>query len=364
MQSSSSGNTASNIQDLSFWRRVSLALLPWMVLAAIYIPGTLYLDRAARVPNGWQYVVLHYVFIFTLWAAFTILIRRLLARFPLVWPPSTSALFAHIAFALFLITLHAICVGAFNQVVPPAIPVESYSKDVIDEILWRGPQGLVIYIATAACLSAWDALSRAHQREQLLIQAQLSALQAQIEPHFLFNTLNAISELVYRDAAMADRTLLHLSRLLRNLFERQEYEHLLSEELDLLREYLSIQHILLGDRLHMHWDVDEAALNFMVPTLLLQPLLENAIQHGISQLRKGGKVELSIAVKKEHLEIAMTNDGPLINLSVDASGIGMRNTRERLHTLYGEDQLLNLEILPAGGARVRLQLPLRERALA
>lgn len=349
------------------WQRWSLIALPWLLLTLLYIPGTLYLDRDSLHPRGWLYIAPHYFVIFMIWALYTPLIDRLLKTVPIHWPPSLWASAMHCGMAALLIFVHALLLGVYNLFFPEVNDGVRYWAIVAEEIMWRGPFGLVLYTATAACLSALDTLQRYHQREQKLVQAQLDALKTQIEPHFLFNTLNAISELVYRDAAAADKTLTQLSGLLRHLLDKQAHEHRLDEEVGLLKEYVAIQQTLLGDRLLMHWKIDNGLDAAIVPTLLLQPLIENAIAHGIAQLRKGGQIHLTVTSNGSSLLITLSNDGPVLpkssagieQSSPSRQGVGLSNTKARLHTLYGNQQHFKLTPVDTGGAIVTMDLPLR-----
>lgn len=339
-------------------RQAGLIVLPWLALAFLFTPGTLYFvtDKVS-----WRYILLHFLVMFLIWAMYTPLIAAILRRQPLAWPPAWRAVVIHISCAVVLVLLHAALMSIFDIFVPSLRGTRRYAQSVIENLMNFGAFGLVLYTATAACLAAWDALRRYHLRERNIVQAQLDALKAQLEPHFLFNTLNALSELVYRDPAAADRVLTRLSGLLRQLLDRREHEHSLRDELSILREYASIQHTLLGDRLRMHWNIPDALLDARVPTLLLQPIVENAIRHGVAQLRRGGDVTVNARVQGDRLQLSVRNDGPSPALPMREGGLGLSNTRARLQALYGSHHELALEALAAGGSEVRIELPWRSR---
>jgi signal transduction histidine kinase len=197
---------------------------------------------------------------------------------------------------------------------------------------------------------------RASQLETRLVEAQLKTLQQQLHPHFLFNTLNAISALMHRDVAAADRTLVRLSDLLRLTLERLgEQEVTLDEELDFLRKYLDIERTRFADRLHVRFDIDPETLTALVPTLLIQPLVENAIKHGVA--RKAGVGHICVAARREHdkLCIEIRDDG--VGLSEDAltalhKGIGVSTTRARLQHQFGADYRFEFHRLSQGVAVV------------
>ena len=197
-----------------------------------------------------------------------------------------------------------------------------------------------------------------------LSEARLTALEAQLDPHFLFNTLNGVATLMHRDADAADRMLTRLAELLRATLERTgHHEVALREELALLERYLGIAQVRFGDRLQVELDVPEAALEVLVPRFLLQPLVENALQHGIQRFAGRGKICIAARLGGGELTLVVENDGPRERGDGQArAGIGLANTRARLAHLYGDDvDRLTLEHVPAGGARVAVRLPLERR---
>lgn len=337
-------------------RGAGLIALPWVLLAVVYTPGTAYFERGRPDPESWYHVFAHYLATYLLWAAFTPGIAALLRRHPLRWPPQFAAVAWHVAFVAVLICVHAFAMGVFDVTFPAPRNPRSYWDNVVENIMYRIGAGVLLYTVTAACLVMLDALRRYHARERSVVQAQLDALKAQLEPHFLFNTLNAVSELVYRDPAAADRVLTQLAGLLRQSLDRSRHEHALGAELALLREYFAIQHTLLGDRLSVRWHVPEALHDAQVPTLLLQPIAENAIRHGVAQLRRGGVVEIAAQRHGDRLSLTMSNDGPPLAQAARDGGVGLANTRARLAALYGARQNLTLSARD-GGCEVRIDLP-------
>jgi LytS/YehU family sensor histidine kinase len=190
-------------------------------------------------------------------------------------------------------------------------------------------------------------------------------LNAQLQPHFLFNTLNTIAEMVHHDADKADHMITSLSDLLRRALElgaRQEIS--LGGEMDLLQRYLDIQRVRFGDRLQVSCHVSDAARGATVPVLLLQPLVENAIQHGLSRRAGTGHIDIHANTANDRLLVTIRDDGE--GVSDAALGgrerVGLGNTRARLEALYGSDHRLNLANAPQGGAELTVDLPLRRAA--
>ena len=197
---------------------------------------------------------------------------------------------------------------------------------------------------------------RASQLETRLVAAQLKTLQQQLHPHFLFNTLHAISALMHKDVDDADRTLMRLSDLLRLTLERLgQPESTLADELDFLRKYLEIEGTRFADRLVVRYDVQPETHDALVPTLLLQPLVENAIKHGVA--RRAGTGHIDICARREHdkLLIEVRDDG--VGLSEDSltalqKGIGVSTTRARLMHQFGADYRFEFHRLSQGLAVV------------
>ena len=172
----------------------------------------------------------------------------------------------------------------------------------------------------------------------------------QLDPHFLFNTLHAISSLVERDPRGVRRMISRLSELLRHTIEGSSDQEIpLRQELDLLRRYLEIMEVRFQGRLAMSTEVDEHALDALVPNLILQPLVENALKHGVSRVEGPGRLALRAEREGGQLVLRVENDGPPADGAArDGTGVGVRNTRARLEQLYGPDQSFTLR--PAAGA--------------
>jgi two-component system, LytTR family, sensor kinase len=197
---------------------------------------------------------------------------------------------------------------------------------------------------------------RASQLETRLVAARLTTLQQQLHPHFLFNTLHAISSLMHSDIDAADRTLIRLSDLLRLTLERLgEQEVTLAAELEFLRKYLEIERTRFADRLVIRYDIEEGTLDAMVPTLLLQPLVENAIKHGVARKSGAGHIDISARHDHDMLRLEVRDDG--VGLSEDAltalhKGIGVSTTRARLQHQFGADYRFEFHRLAQGVAVV------------
>jgi hypothetical protein len=204
---------------------------------------------------------------------------------------------------------------------------------------------------------------RTAQLEAELVQAELSTLRGQLHPHFLFNSFNAVSTLVRQGRnEAAVEVIAQLSALLRDAIERTgQHELPLEQELDFVRRYLAIERLRFGDKLVLGFDVEPATLPGIVPNLVLQPLVENAIKHGISRRTQPGRLCIAARRVDTRLELVVENDGAEPAAEPGASGgrvgIGLANTRRRLERIYGATYQLELQHRSDGGVRVRLEVP-------
>lgn len=190
-------------------------------------------------------------------------------------------------------------------------------------------------------------------------EAQLSALQAQMNPHFLFNALNTVASLVRSNPRTAERTVEHLSDVLRRTLARSSRTSgTVAEEIEYLKAYLAVEQQRFGDRLSVEWSVTPDALRCSLPPLMLQPLVENALRHGLGARLEGGRLTIGVERNNGHLDLTVTDDGAGMPTRV-TEGTGLGNLRRRLSTLYGDQARLTLETA-SPGTTVRLQLPVPE----
>ena len=215
----------------------------------------------------------------------------------------------------------------------------------------------------------WQYSQRYRERERQaaalateLVQARLQALRMQINPHFLFNTLNTISALVHENPDAADRMIVRLSELLRRTLDRGDVQEVpLREELEFLKSYLEIEQMRFPDRLTVTFDIEPKTQELLVPHLILQPLVENALRHGIMPREEAGRIEISARVAEgQHLELKVRDNGNGLapaNGTPGREGIGLKNVRSRLTQLYGGAQEFTLGNASGGGVEARLRLP-------
>lgn len=214
---------------------------------------------------------------------------------------------------------------------------------------------------------AQDRALRESQLETRLVEAQLQALQRQLQPHFLFNTLNTISALMHRDVDAADNMIARLSDLLRISLQTAGIQEVaLKEELDFLAKYLEIEQTRFRDRLTVAFHIESDTLDALVPNLILQPLVENAIKHGIGPRPTPGQVRISARQAGSSLELEVRDNGVGMSasrLSDFNRGVGLANTRSRLQHLYGSNHRFEFRQPPDGGLSVVIAIPMAEPAV-
>lgn len=207
---------------------------------------------------------------------------------------------------------------------------------------------------------------RRSQAEAIAHEAQLKMLRYQLNPHFLFNTLNAIAALVTaKELSRAGTMIVQLSNFLRYSLDNDPVRRVtLKEEIDALKLYLNIEQTRFAERLALDFAIDTSAEVVRIPSLLLQPLAENAIKYAVAPMEEGGKISVSAELDKDYVCIEMLDSGPGIKAedqSLEGVGIGLRNTVDRLHEFYGDNYTFNLESAASGGLRVFMRLPLEKQ---
>jgi two-component system LytT family sensor kinase len=203
--------------------------------------------------------------------------------------------------------------------------------------------------------------NKLEEQQRLLMQARLQALTSQINPHFLFNTLNSVSSLIRTDPHQARLMVLKLSRILRRLLRKHENYSPLRDELDFIEDYLSIEIARFGDKLRFEKEVDAQSLDMLVPSMLLQPLVENCVKHGLSNKIEGGTIWLRARRVDGRLYLVVEDDGvgipePKLATLLE-NGIGVSNVNERLKVLFGSHYRMWIDSHPGKGTRIEIEVP-------
>jgi hypothetical protein len=349
-------------------------LATWLAVAVFFSAQNLLVGAARHRPIDWQWDVYH-EFIYALtWAAFTPFVLSAGRRWSLGGGSWRRTIPPHLARMVLLApaqivttyTLHYLGLVLVGRQPPGTLG--SFLVGLSGGIVWGTLTGSLYYWIILGIQAAFiyqrmyrDQRVAAAQLEGRLTEARLEALRLQLHPHFLFNTLNAISAFVDADPVRARRMIARLGELLRRTLDGGHTAELpLSKELDLLAPYLEIQRIRFGDRLSIELDVPDGAGDALIPTLMLQPLVENAVEHGVKRMRDAARVRLTAARAGDRLRLEIADNGP--GPAGGGEGVGLANTRARLAGLYGDAHRFELRAADTGGTLVVIELPFKPLA--
>ena len=346
-----------------FW---SLQLCGWLAFGvSMFVATAVYLPPAVAAFEKGVFTLLGVLFTLPLRAIYRPLYRRNIGF------PKTIAIgvaCAYLGGMLWTVAFH-LAINSLNSLTRgQPFSVGSWQR-LLDGGLYHAFVLLawsVLYFGIKHYRDLQEQTARALRAEALAQQAQLQALRYQLNPHFLFNTLNAISTLVARhENADANRMIARLSEFLRlTLSGAGAAEVPLAAEIDFVKRYLEIEQVRLADRLNVRFDVAHDALAVPVPNLILQPLVENAIRHGIAPRESGGRLEIEARTAGGMLHLTIRNDGPnpAGDLASLSQGVGLSNTRARLDQLYGASHRFELQAAEGGGLAVVIGLPICHHA--
>ncbi len=353
------------------WRVLAIPLFFWS-LPALLSTRAMMESSGGRI-TFWRAITVEGL-PWYLWVLLTPVILAMTRRFPVDRPPRARNIGLHVVTGLLMgVASGSVWYGLWTSLargLDGRAQPENLSLGVA--ILFWAVFGLLFYAATASVGFALDYHRKLREREVAasrlegqLLEERLSALRMQLQPHFLFNALNTVSMLVRQgEASTAVRVVARLSDLLRYVLESGDGPMVpLREEIDVAAQYLEIEQLRFGDRLAVDIDVDAVAGAVPVPGLVLQPLVENAVRHGIAPRASAGRIRLAAGIRDGRLIIELSDDGPGFSFPPDEvdrqHGIGLRNTRARLAYAYGEAASLRLDNGREGGAVVTLELPLQ-----
>jgi hypothetical protein len=362
--------------------RVALAAAAFLALLEISRTG---MTRILEGNRATVFDLVHWVI--PVWASVVLVspwCAWMAMRFPVRSGRVVRTLAAHVGGAAVFVALHLGLLELLHHVLALAHGFgPGRGPYVLHTYVFYVGMEMSVYAAIVVVVMLLEARREAAERtvaaarlEQSVTAARLESLQSQLRPHFLFNTLNALAVLARRgDGAAVDRAIGDLGELLRASFDSPgRHEIPLREELEFVERYLGLQHLRFPDRLQIDWQVPDDTRDALVPVLLVQPLVENAIEHGLATTR-GGRVCVRAERRADALELEVSDDGPGFRGSEPAGGpplrgravvegarsggVGLANTRERLALLYGAAASLECGDAPGGGGSVRIRIPCR-----
>jgi sensor histidine kinase YesM len=351
------------------WTKWAFIGLGWLAFALFFASELVVTRFYAGRPLNVKGALFNWLICGSLWFACTPLILWLARRFPFDRKRWLASAFVHLSASALL---SFVMLGVFTFI--------AWQFGRIDGATWRlAFRAQLVASMYAEVLTYWmviglsqgidyyrkyrDRELRASQLEARLTQAQLDALRMQLHPHFLFNTLNSISVLMSEDVAAARRMLTRLSELLRVTLDNVGTQEVsLREELEFLNNYLEIEQTRFQDRLSVRIEIEPSALDARVPNLILQPLVENAIRHGIAPRARPGLVEIRAARENGMVKLQVRDDGPGLNSDSSkpfVKGIGLTNTEARLEQLYGSEHRFEIKNAVGRGLQVAIAIPFR-----
>jgi signal transduction histidine kinase len=325
----------------------------WTALALFFAVSSSLTYKSTGRPANWALSFERSLSEWWLWALLTPLVTWLARRFPVRGGVAARNVALHVIVGIVVATaktladrfVFAMITGFWMYLLATTLALN-----------------LVIYGAIVTAAHGVEYYRRSREREHLeaqLAETRLQMLSMQLQPHFLFNTLNTIAEMVHEDPDVADTMIAGLSGLLRRTLELGSTQEIpLAEEIDLMSRYLEIQKARFGERLRVTVSVSGAAQDGRVPALLLQPIVENAIRHGLAARLDAGRIAVDARVEGDGLVISVTDDGAGSAETINgAERVGIGNTRARLEAMYGERASLTLAPAEGRGARVTIRIP-------
>ncbi|MEA2261677.1 MAG: two-component system, LytTR family, sensor kinase [Acidobacteriaceae bacterium] len=355
-----------------------LYFLLWTVLGLFYFSQGLTQRLVLHDPTPWWHYLVAWLSGIYIWAILTPVILFFGRQFPIDRRPRLRPITLHLllgaGFSTFELSLESILYSKLNL-----FPMMKGFRETLAQMLVKGFHGGVLQYWMVLGVQ-WGVLYyhryqersgevlkielRASELQSQLARAQLNALKMQLQPHFLFNTLNAITVLVRQQKSKdAEQMLGHLSDLLRGVLEDVDAQEVsLRRELEYLQLYLAIEQVRFPDRLRVEISADSVTQEAFVPQLILQPIVENAIRHGIGRSSSAGLIQIRASKINARVELQIEDDGPGLSPSDSSKdqGVGLANTRARLRQLYGDDARLEIEDGDRGGVIVTMSIPFRD----
>ena len=328
-------------------------VLIWTVLALLSAAQNATWRALSGRPVNWRAILPTTLADWYTCGMFTPFFYWMVRRFPIRgdrwWARLPIHLVASLLFVVLKVTIFTPIFNALNPEMPRTFGIVMFGGFYAD---------MLAYWASVGVIHAIEYYRESRERELEATRLALENLRAQLQPHFLFNTLQSISTLIHRDQPAADRVLTDLSDLLRlSLRSTGSQEVPLREELGFLDRYLDIMRVRFGDRLVIVVEVDPEVKEALVPSLVLQPIVENAITHGMADRPDIGHVTVRARRNARSLFLEVSDDGPGISSGPPTNGIGLANTRERIARLYGAPA--HVETLVNGGFTVRIEIPFK-----
>lgn len=348
------------------WRTLIAILVFWFIWGMVYAVNLSIVKHNTSLNETWWLAFPDAI----VWALLTPPVLWIGRKLPIRAPYLILRILLHIPIGIAVVTLHDLIDAWLNYLLMVVWSEEKSGLTVVEYFQYVVPykwySHLFLYaaiIGLAQLLEHRRQLSKTQAQMAMLranlAESRLEALRFQLQPHFLFNCLNTISGLVNQRPAEARRMIGNLAELLRLALDTEESEIPLERELHFVRTYLQIEQIRFGDRLQIHESIPDTCLSEQVPSFILQPLVENAVRHGLSS-SGGGRIEIKAELDEQLISIEIRDDGPGIDKESSRTGIGLSSVRSRLQQLYHNDHELRVDSSPQDGTRVLIKFPRRK----
>jgi len=358
------------------WMKWGLVFLCWLGIGVFFAGRNVVVSISRGRPIAWVEIVCFELIYWLIWGLFTPAIFSFVRRYRILPPYRIVSGLKVIGFGLLVAPLQVTLEAVVNNLIAWRALHQS-TEEILRRValmprivLIESFTGFVTYAVIVGCFYAFDYYQKFRERElkaaQLegrLAQAELQNLKTQLHPHFLFNTLHAISVLMQENVPAANRMLVRLSELLRMTLDSAGAQEVkLKQEMEFVQRYLEIEETRFQDRLSVKMVADPAALDARVPSLLLQPLVENAVRHGIARRAGAGLLEIRAQREGDKLRLQVRDNGPGLQMDSNGEmvkGVGLSNTRARLDQLYGSAHSFEIGNDGDGGVLVTVTIPFR-----
>lgn len=339
-----------------------IAAVWWGAYAFLFAMDVVTMGQKQGIHVSWQEAAAYSFGGWLTWIPFTLWLYAAVSRFPIQRGQIIKAIVILTGAVLTVVLLKAIYVYLTNPIFTWYLELPQFGTVMADSMKNNFAMGWAVVGVSHSLLFYQRAREKERKVAELeagLASAKLEAIRARLNPHFMFNALNSVSEMVHQDADAAENMLVALSRLLRDsLSGNQDVERPLAKEIALAEDYVMIEKFRLGERLRVEWQVNDAALQAQTPALILQPLIENAVIHSISRRKEAGWLRITAHVVGQRLQISVDNSRTPGDAGAPGSGLGLESIVSRLAIIHGTNASLTIDTSDPGVYSARLDLPL------
>ena len=343
---------------MKIWVRRILFFAAWLLVGLVFASQLHLFATRTGGQMGWRDALVWEIPRWCVWALLAPIVIRLIRRYPLQRKGAARGVVLHTLLAAVLSLIHLILFVLLFHFLRLSFGNQGSIVDTFQfAFALDFHVGIAVYWLIVLLVERSESEQRVARLQAELSEAQLKALKMQLHPHFLFNTLNSIASYLRTDVEIADEMIGRLGDFLRLTLRNPGTEEIeLEKELEFLKRYLEIEELRFQDRLSANFEIDPETIAALLPNLILQPVVENAVRHGISKRQGAGSIRIQTRRRNGELQIFVYDNGPGLPVQI-LEGIGIGATRDRLHRMYGTGARLDLANQPEGGAVVTVVIP-------